>query len=404
MASLLVVIATLAAVSLANDISCSTASHLPIPLAAYELVYFKSNQTIYLFGGMTVNSYNSVVPFMSALKWDMTVSSQPAFESTNISFPAANGSINTPSGVSSVVIDNYAYFVGLFLEHTIYRFDINTQSFDANFSRMIIPGLYGCVTTNKTHIFMVGGFVRHITLNITQIYDIQKDEWSMYPIDIVPLSTSGILQSMCIMIDQSIYIFGGVIGPDPSANNIHDGIYKVTWPQNEWSKLGFLATPTACGSMVYHCDTEIIISGGLINAYDWSTDSIQTYDIHSPGSGVSQQHHVVASLGFISGVIVDDKMYIFGGVGKSIVQNAVQMCVLDDSVCKYIEVNMEKLLFIIGGICLGLCCICVVASICTCYRYKRTSNTVVSSDEQQNCEKDRKASVQSDLFSLLLQK
>ena len=286
-------------------------------------------RSIYIFGNEYDNS--------QILKWDITKSSTPSFNVlTNISMPP-NISFASMASTSSV-IDHQAYFIGLTKGENptakLYRFDIKTQSWDLNLSQMATATRNSCVTTNETHMFVVGGLAFtgswYYWPTITQIYDIQHDTWSTY--QWLNVSTlSGVSGAMCVMLHNTLYIFGGWIGSDWTST----GIWRNTWPQNEWIFVGDLAQETASSAIVNHCDNNVIISGGNSHTDPSGMSWIQVFDIQSDEGSVEYEPLglIIPLYGF-SGVIVDDKMYLFGGlVGDDAPVPWIQTCKLDDTVC-----------------------------------------------------------------------
>eukprot|EP01083_Nonionella_stella_P130189 395101_1 len=95
---------------------------------------------------------------------------------------------NFYSFVDSVVsIGNIAYFVGMHdgsdNSGLIYMFDMQQESWidNSNLEILPIPSTHGCVSTNLSHIFMIGGSKGGMTdtrtnyHNYVQIYDVQSN-------------------------------------------------------------------------------------------------------------------------------------------------------------------------------------------------------------------------------------
>ena len=284
---------------------------LPIPLSQHLLAYFESNQSIYLLGGETTD-----LNFTSSIyKWDITKSFHPSFElMPNITTPTE---IFTSRTTSTVVIDNYAYFIGIYNgsynNSQIYRLDIDTQTWDEDFTQMPFGAVMGCVTTNDTHIFMVGGRQStDVFFNYVQVYDISKDNWIVY--NHSELYPKGVATSMCNMINNVLYIFGGLTTTAPGVAAVYSDIFTIEWPQFKVNRIGDLSTAIAAGALVNHCDHDVIIIGGIWTTHFWVSSRCQLFNIDSGSVEITDVATIPTPAAYMTGVILHDKdMYIFGG-------------------------------------------------------------------------------------------
>ena len=127
-------------------------------------------------------------------------------------------------------------------------------------------------------------------------------------------------------------------------------MWKVQFPQNEWTDIGDLTKATAIAAIVNHCG-NVIISGGLTD-YTWEekTNTFQIINIESSKYGVNVIQNVSLTTWGSQGVIVDHmhKMYIFGGVNDVNVLDSIVVCNLDNTICSKKDENNDIILIIIG--------------------------------------------------------
>ena len=343
-ASLFVIVILLLNYSLCDIInSCVVSNSLAIPQSEYALAYFKQHNLVYIYGGRYPDGYTNETHKAPATN---ITSSYVEFKYIEERTPT-----NTFTTISNnvAVIDNYAYFIGIyngnFQNFNIYRFDLTTDTFsektndtdsDSYFSPMPIGAVWGCVTTNDTHIFVVGGnwelphYDKYIALqfervlNITQIYDIENDEWSIQPFNIYPVNETGITSSQCMMLNNTLYSFGGA-----TQNAVLSSIYKVEWPQNEWTYLGNLSKGVVGGFIVRHCDL-ILIGGGMYNENGWVTATIHIFDINDEREiEIDHEYLMEVPQALMSAIVVDNDLIIFGGRIDNQPSKITQVCGLD---------------------------------------------------------------------------
>eukprot|EP01084_Bolivina_argentea_P105723 189325_1 len=321
--------------------------YLPIPLAQYQLAYFQQNNTVYIFGGISEDYSQKIY------RWNLNnITKQPSFQLTNVTTPT-NRFTSITNNV--VVINNYAYFIGIndlqVPSGKIYRFNINTESFVSDFAAMPIKAEWGCLETNSTHIFMVGGShddMQNVSLNVTQVYDTIHNKWSVHPLNISPLNKTGILGSMCVMLNNTLYIFGG-----NSHHTVYRNIYKIQWPENHWTFLGNLSVPLTSGAIVNHCNVNLIISGGITNGKGWVSDKINIFNVNESKIINPEHEYKMLPQAEMTAFIIHNKMYIFGGGNNNAASQEIQMCSLDNNVCGISDGLNDSwfyLIFVVAGI------------------------------------------------------
>eukprot|EP01084_Bolivina_argentea_P216688 368063_1 len=292
---------------------CQYHNHsLPIPLSSYQVAHFQDLNRIYLYGGTTKNGINS----LSIYRWDL---------SDNTWFYPSPINTETPSSIfksstnNVAVISNTAYFVGF--QHSNKDYSTHIQIFDAvteswiNISNLTSPnyqGVEGCVVTNYTHIFMVGGYYvspsdhKGNYLQKIQIYNIQNNSWSSVNINV------GSANQYCQMKHNVIYVFGGSSLNDRRLSNF----YK--YENDKWSNLGTVPFGFCCGASAYF-DSKILLiegwtdSGGGTPSFD--SNKTEIFDIQK--NKVSHTFYMNASLRYLSSVVVNETLYIFGGYNSS---------------------------------------------------------------------------------------
>eukprot|EP01084_Bolivina_argentea_P041976 77492_1 len=332
------------------------------PTDYFQLAHFKSKNSIYIFGGYNSGGFTNKI-----WKWSDT-SQEPFFhELPNLMTPT---DIFYSLTQNIVVVDNYAYFASMFAEagnsDNVYRFDVNTESWESGFSPMPTTAVHGCVVTNSSHMFIIGGADPPLVpLDIIQVYNIDSDEWSEYNFGI----SYGLSESMCTMLNNNMFIFGGNSN-EGSGVRVADTIYKVQWPENTWELVGYLPTGVRCSASVLHCDVNVILTGGYIGATSGPIKNIiQVFGIHKESSNASLSIHTATNASQISGVIVNDKMHIFAG-------NAT-ICPLDASVCGLgNKINTWSIIGIIVG-----CIVLIGVTYWIFVRYRKKRRDVI---EDQN--------------------
>ena len=175
------------------------------------------------------------------------------------------------------------------------------------------------------------------------------------------------------MIDDSIYVFGGT-----SKNIVYNGIYKVTWPQNEWSYLGNLSRPLAGGSIVNQCNKTIILSGGIWNKQGWVNNFINIFNVNASEIIDKDEYKIEPPTAYMDAVIVDNQMYIIGGDNDGDPHRNVQICNLDHSVCGVSKSKKDDVyfVFVIGGL--------LIVLIFTYSVYKRYKENQERKDEMDD--------------------
>eukprot|EP01084_Bolivina_argentea_P088157 159172_1 len=183
---------------------------LPLPLASHQLAHFHATNKIFIFGGYTGQRYSS-----SIFRWD-TNNESKWFQEIDEKTPTTE----FVSDINNVVVinDTIAYFIGVDQGHDsrpIYIFDSLNEKFINNQDLTYPPHSFvsGCLATNNSHIFMVGGIITSGSpphLNSLQIYDINNNSWYVEQIELSPLN-NGFYAQYCKMVDNVLYIFGGLV-------------------------------------------------------------------------------------------------------------------------------------------------------------------------------------------------
>lgn len=187
---------------------------IPLPKALWmqQIGYNVNTSTIYQFGGLTTSGlYDHYNNSLKIYKRQMNAASSIWNPLENI---IPSGPISW--GQSSVIIGDLVYLVGMRRIdnptnkiHAMLVFNMTSEWFIpyTQFTGYPHGGVEGCVVTNNTHIFMVGGCIDETNsstyLPYIQIYDIQMNNWTVVNI---PVAGWG---SACALINDMIYIFGG---------------------------------------------------------------------------------------------------------------------------------------------------------------------------------------------------
>ena len=216
---------------------------LPISTFGHQTAYIEDLQTLYLFGGCR----NAYVQYMdinhstAIYKWTLSDLQWTKIETPTPDIPDG---YFTSLTTSSVVIDHNVYFMGSQIEGprngNWYIFNAINETFldtnTSNLSPFPYPSQQGCVTTNDSHIFMLGGlstFDALLPMNqdivpYLQIYDIANNQWSVEIANI-----TGYLQ-YCVVYQDILYVIGA--RTNDILNPLINEILEYGLIQNEWNQ------------------------------------------------------------------------------------------------------------------------------------------------------------------------
>eukprot|EP01084_Bolivina_argentea_P299248 515793_1 len=290
---------------------------LPLPLEQHQMAYFEDINTAYIFGGETCNR-TLCTSSSNVYKWNI---------SNKNSWFELIKECKTPSMFRAyinnvVVIENHAYFIGLDTHdtHNIHVFDYLTDSFiDTNLSEPLFPDHYGCIITNETHIFMLGGF-HNILL---QIYGIDMDKWVSEKINIsIIASLQGFYGQFCQLMNDTLFVFGGM-GTNESHNYVLNDYYKYELKRKQWTHLGTMPGTTTFGATVRY-DSNIFLVGGTNNYYiPRSLTNIEIFNAHT--EQFEHSYYMIDGVYLFPALLLDNVLYILGGAGD-LPRATVQVC------------------------------------------------------------------------------
>eukprot|EP01084_Bolivina_argentea_P231586 390507_1 len=314
---------------------------LPFNISNHQMVYFKDLNVVYLFGG-----YNGVYSSNAVYKWNLS--------DTSSWFERIEQKYEVRSEINNVVtINNLAYFSGV--EGNYYRsniqppirvFDGVTESLKYIMTAPKIPSQYGCLSTNTTHIFMVGGQTGKDAYDYTnklQIYDINRNQWSSQAIDIFAQYDEGFRYGFSnqycpnVLVNDLLYVFGG-LSVKPSLNSTCcNQRFQYNSSNDEWTYLGPLTLSNSAmnGITVYdESNSRMYIIGGYRgdDFYEARRIGNATSDILSINSVTGETEKIYKMIDAVlntAALIINKKIYIFGGrlKGKpSTISNLVQVC------------------------------------------------------------------------------
>ena len=300
-------------------------SNITLPASIYEQqLGYRQNPTstdivdIYLFGG---NLGTDCKRYIWKSGFNKTSKSLSPFQT--LSVKTIKQCIDSEMQ-NCVSIGDMVYFVGVYdYDFTyyptgnVYRFNMETEEW-MNISyipQQPIPQIKGCITTNMTHIFSIGGLnytkppVSEIT-NKLQIYDIANNEWS---VDRINLPFPMVYQ-YCNMVNNIIYTFGGQI--TYTGNGKYNGIYKYDVINGDsWEFIGNLSRNSALekGWLVYdYMNGYLYPVGGEpfgdgVDIFDVKSESIKGESVYNSVSDEVQSAPVL---------VIEDTILVFGGSMK----------------------------------------------------------------------------------------
>eukprot|EP01084_Bolivina_argentea_P165503 287518_1 len=280
------------------------------------MAYFEHQHTVYLFGGHFKthgDSYNTIY------KWDVSNHSDWFQLMPTISTPTVNFWSYTND---IVVINELAYFIGVYdgaYDGNIYIFDSTTETFTdtTDLSKPHFHTAHGCLVTNNTHIFMVGGYTGSMWPNYLQIYNIDINEWYSEVITLT-LINGGWARQYCYMRKNSLFVFGG----QSSSNNyeILNEYYKWEW-QIGWIYLGRMDRTLCSGAVAVYTDHLFLVGGGDGQI---AVSDIRTFSMDQ--ENITSLYYMTQSLSGLSSLVIDGKLYVFGGYTNGYGVTDVQIC------------------------------------------------------------------------------
>eukprot|EP01084_Bolivina_argentea_P250402 419509_1 len=284
---------------------------LPTPIYDHQTVYLETQNCIYLFGGDDSDSYKGGSHIV--YKWNLSSAAdgfiQIATTPQNKDFQSQTDSV--------VWIGNIAYFVGMYDSDLIYMFDMEQESWidNRNLSTLPIASTLGCLSTNYSHIFMIGGrksvgtqnackgcyssndteFAKDYNYNCSlQIYDVQSNMWILLTTPFYEWA-----DQYCSMVDNTLFVFGGYT--DKWTHFGTNIMYKWVW--NEWTSLGTKITSSRSGTTSYYNNIIYIIGG--FNENDG--DIIEIFNVSS--ESITNSYRMLDPLWSLSSVVVDGSIY-----------------------------------------------------------------------------------------------
>eukprot|EP01084_Bolivina_argentea_P167875 291237_1 len=172
------------------------------------------------------------------------------------------------TGQQSVSVDNWMYIVGAYEGNyatpsgKVYIFDMQKEAFlsTEHITKMPIPSVWGCVATDNTNIYYIGGYPQQG--NLIQIFNIALQTWNTQKMPILPQE---LFTSSCMIINGILYSFGG-----STPYNIEmSAIFKYDINANiVYNKsISNLAQPTSESKAIRFNDDVFIIGGRISGGY-----------------------------------------------------------------------------------------------------------------------------------------
>ena len=296
---------------------------LPEAMSGHIGIHHESSNTVYLFGGKGIdgNYVNTVYKWDRNKKnsWFKSIGNTP----TSIFYSYAN---------NGVLIGNIVWFIGMddddFLyTGNIHQFDTTTDSWlnTSNLSKPIIATHHGCLSSNKTHIFMVDGYTGSESRRpVMQIYNIADDKWTIFYIfDESMIFDGGWRYQYCSMIDTKLYIMGGKVTDSGYDDDID--IYDTMKHSYTKEAGGTLPSDQAYGVAVYYNDLIYLVGSfpypinNNIHVFNLKNDKV-----------INLAYTNTQPISVPAAMVLDNNLWIFGGEDSDFdsVSN-VEICNLD---------------------------------------------------------------------------
>eukprot|EP00485_Elphidium_margaritaceum_P016479 CAMPEP_0202726716 /NCGR_PEP_ID=MMETSP1385-20130828/184754_1 /ASSEMBLY_ACC=CAM_ASM_000861 /TAXON_ID=933848 /ORGANISM="Elphidium margaritaceum" /LENGTH=882 /DNA_ID=CAMNT_0049392943 /DNA_START=37 /DNA_END=2686 /DNA_ORIENTATION=- len=303
---------------------------LPTAVSNLILGFSNASQTAYLLGGWVS------APVDDVRKWD---TKSPSNFFTSLVTPAPTAMI-CYGGQIVASINDVLYVVSprtltsspWTTGSAIYRFNTATEQWLSPISFSTPLGQYlivPCVTHNDTHIILVDGFDSSRADGPIYIlfYDISQNSWTTHTLS-VPFSATGNVKggwwaTYCSYVQESVYIFGGTYYPPGSSANVDlSGIYKYEIATRELVSLGVLPMTQVSGTALYDGSQYIYLVGGLTTGSQ-VLDAIRIFDVST--ETLLAETIEIRVTNTVS-MILDEKLWIFGGYDGNQILDAVQTC------------------------------------------------------------------------------
>eukprot|EP01084_Bolivina_argentea_P044973 82772_1 len=280
---------------------------LPQPLGGSQMIYNNLTTTVYIFGGFALDQ-SDIVYSSTIYKRNL---SNPSRLWTELD-------INTPEDVfvsqiqNSITIGNITYFIGInngsYSSNQVYLFDVATEQFISHsVPDYKFAACSGCLTTNNTHIFMLGGFNAPTLVKYIQILNIKFNYWTYLEINLEFIKT-GWSSQLCSMVNNTLYVFGGIVEYSPM--KAINAIYKYNALSSTWSFIGNLSNFPSGWSLysvkynkIYIVSIPQQIGNNMVHVFDLNTEK------------VIFKNELIISVSQTPCLIYNDSIIIFGGIG-----------------------------------------------------------------------------------------
>ena len=282
---------------------------LPTNLSRVAYGIYKNN--LYLFGGKTGSG--TVGHNTKRIYKGWTLDDTVYWDLLNITIP---DDIDIAcDGQCSVVVNDSIYIItpctSNYQQNIVYKFNFTSQNW-TNINNSLIHAVTcaACVTSNNTHIFVLGG--DNINYNNNQIYSISEDKWYMY--GNLSNDTSGLpwYFGSCVYHHntQKIYLFGGQWAEASYSKSIHS--YDIF--TGKWTKSQSMLSVYRAGALAITYDDRMYIIGGFGGTQTTPRQYYTIVDIYDPEqdtitNGTELNHQRALAIGFIN----NSRIYVLGG-------------------------------------------------------------------------------------------
>lgn len=227
----------------------------------YFSAVFDGNESIYIFGGMSLKG------------WALWFNPSIEVFNTKTKQTTQLDDFTLPTRINAAVLhENTIYVIGgdrpsdwgLVATNRMFAFDLETQKWRS------MPDMPSAKATNavvyQDYIYVVGGYNNDTAMDVFERYDIKNGRWESLPA--LPRVTSA---NSIAVIDNKLFSFGDYQELDLSMVYDFD---TQTWRQ---VNLGFL--PTRHAAITSHNNT-IYVTGGTRRTRNGAIDLIQTIQIN----------------------------------------------------------------------------------------------------------------------------
>ncbi|MCQ4085623.1 kelch repeat-containing protein [Saccharibacillus sp. JS10] len=289
----------------------------PLPEARSAAAVVTVNGKIYTIGGSAGGSESA-----KGVKKDTTYVYDPIQNSWSIKAPMPTAR----AAVTAAVYNDEIYVIGGYYGTNNTRTNkvevYNTKNDTwRTISPMSSARSWASAVTVGNKIYVIGGHDSSKLLNTVESFDIATQTWKQQN----NFPTASQAKSV-IYYDGNIYAMGGAYQIERD-----NGVYKLDLEKDTWSKISVMPQ-TRNGSGAFLYQNQIYIVGGTTGSKDNDVDNaLDDILVYNPKNNeFSLFEKIPFARGQVSSLVIDEEIYLVGGVTQSGIINTVEKLALKD--------------------------------------------------------------------------